>query len=100
MDLKKYQFVENVVLVSDSTTINSNYFDFYSDTGYAYLFGPSTITNPTSKTYCEKGFYDTENNVGYALKKARIDYDNRIIEGDSLYFDNNSSWLQENQTTA
>ena len=88
MDQKKYQFVEDVVLVNDSTTINSDYFDFYSDTGYAYLFGPSTITTPTSKTYCEKGFYDTENKVGYALKKARIDYDNRIIEGDSLYFDN------------
>ena len=70
MDLKKYQFVENVVLVSDSTTINSNFFDFYSDTGYAYLFGPSTITTETSKTYCEKGFYDTENKVGYALKKS------------------------------
>jgi len=92
MDQKKYQFVEDVVLVNDSTTINSDYFDFYSDTGYAYLFGPSTITTPTSKTYCEKGFYDTENKVGYALKKARIDYDNRIIEGDSLYFDNNRSF--------
>ena len=92
MNLKKYQFVEDVVLVSDETTINSNYFDFYSDTGYAYLFGPSTITTETSKTYCEKGFYDTENKIGYALKKARIDYDNRIVEGDSLYFDNNSSF--------
>ncbi|GAA4818727.1 OstA-like protein [Litoribaculum gwangyangense] len=92
MDLKKYQFVEDVVLVNDSTTINSNYFDFYSDSGHAYLFGPSTITNPESTTYCEKGFYDTENKVGYALKKARINYDNRIIEGDSLYFDNNISF--------
>ncbi|MDG1730588.1 MAG: OstA-like protein [Algibacter sp.] len=92
MDIKKYQFVEDVVLVSDESTINSNYFDFYSDTGYAYLFGPSTITTETSKTYCEKGFYDTENKVGYALKKSKIDYDNRIIEGDSLYFDNNKSF--------
>ncbi|WP_072401481.1 OstA-like protein [Flaviramulus basaltis] len=92
MDIKKYQFVEDVVLVNDSTTINSNFFDFYSDTGYAYLFGPSTITTPESKTYCEKGFYDTEKKVGYALKKAKINYDNRIIEGDSLYFDNNTSF--------
>jgi lipopolysaccharide export system protein LptA len=92
MDIKKYQFVEDVVLVNDSTTINSNYFDFYSDTGQAYLFGPSTITNPESKTYCEKGFYDTENKVGYAVKKAKIYYDNRIIEGDSLYFENNNSF--------
>ncbi|KAA5821913.1 hypothetical protein FPF71_15510 [Algibacter amylolyticus] len=92
MDQKKYQFVEDVVLVSEESTINSDYFDFYSDTGYAYLFGPSTITTEESKTYCEKGFYDTENKVGYALKKARIDYDDRIIEGDSLYFDNNKSF--------
>ncbi|XMO86829.1 OstA-like protein [Algibacter sp. AS12] len=92
MDQKKYQFVEDVVLVSEESTINSDFFDFYSDTGYAYLFGPSTITTEESKTYCEKGFYDTENKVGYALKKARIDYDDRIIEGDSLFFDNNKSF--------
>ncbi|RED47962.1 OstA-like protein [Seonamhaeicola aphaedonensis] len=87
MQENKFKFVEDVVLVNDSTTIKSNFFDFYSDTGLAYLFGPSTITTPESTTYCEKGFYDSENEVGYALKNARIDYDNRIIEGDSLYFD-------------
>ncbi|NMH86232.1 OstA-like protein [Flavivirga algicola] len=92
MDIPKYQFVEDVVLVNKESTINSNFFDFYPDTGHAFLFGPSTITTETSVTYCEKGFYDTENKVGYALKKARIDYDNRIIEGDSLYFDNNISF--------
>ncbi|MCB4809283.1 hypothetical protein LG651_13585 [Tamlana sp. 62-3] len=92
MDMKKYQFVEDVVLVNDSTTINSNYFDFYSDSGHAYLFGPSTITNPESKTYCEKGFYDTENKIGYTVKNSKINYDNRIVEGDSLYFDNKISF--------
>lgn len=92
MDEKKYQFVEDVVLKKDSTTVESNFFDFYDETGHAYLFGPSTITTPDSKTYCEKGFYDTENKIGYALKNAKIDYDNREIIGDSLYFDNNKSF--------
>ncbi|MEL0456943.1 OstA-like protein [Flavobacteriaceae bacterium SZ-1-7] len=92
MNMKKYQFVDDVVLVNEESTINSDYFDFYSDTGLAYLYGPSTITTETSKTYCEKGFYDTENKVGYALKNAKIDYDNRIIEGDSLYFDDTKSF--------
>lgn len=89
MNLKKYQFVTDVVLVNPDATIKSNFFDFYSDTGQAYLFGPSTITTEESVTYCEKGYYDTKTKIGYALKKAKIDYDNRIIEGDSLYFDNN-----------
>lgn len=92
MDAKKYQFVEDVVLKSDSTTVKSNYFDFYDETKHAYLFGPSTITTPESITYCEKGFYDTENKIGYAVKKAKIDYENRTVEGDSLYFDNNTSF--------
>lgn len=92
MDIKKFKFVEDVVLTSDDALINSNFFDFYEDTGLAYLFGPSTITTETSKTYCEKGFYDTENKVGYALKNAKIDYDNREILGDSIYFDNNTSF--------
>lgn len=88
MEESKFKFVEDVVMVNDSSTIKSNYFDYYSETGYAYLFGPSTITTPESETYCEKGFYDTENEVGYVLKNARIDYNDRIIEGDSLYMDN------------
>lgn len=92
MDAKKYQFVNDVVLVNKESTINSDYFDFYSDTGHAYLFGPSTIITETSKTYCEKGFYDTETKIGYALKNAKIDYDFRQIEGDSLYFDNNKNF--------
>ncbi|WP_232732010.1 OstA-like protein [Confluentibacter lentus] len=92
MNLKKYKFVQDVVLVNKDATINSNYFDFYSDTGQAYLFGPSTIVTEESKTYCEKGFYDTKTKIGYAMKNAKIDYDNREIKGDSLYFDNNISF--------
>lgn len=89
MEQKKYQFVDDVVLVNKDATINSNYFDFFSDTGYAYLYGPSTITTTESKTYTEKGFYDTKNRNGYAVKNSKINYNNRIIEGDSLYFDDN-----------
>ncbi|WP_242155041.1 OstA-like protein [Aestuariivivens sediminis] len=92
MELKKYKFVQDVVLINKESTINTNYFDFYEDTGHAYLYGPSTITTPESKTYCEKGFYDTNTKIGYAVKKAKIHYDNRIVEGDSLYFDNNESF--------
>lgn len=92
MSLKKYKFVQDVVLVNKDATINSNYFDFYSDTGHAYLFGPSTIVTEESTTYCEKGFYDTKAKIGYAMKNAKIDYDNREIKGDSLYFDNNISF--------
>jgi len=92
MSNKKYQFVHNVKLVNPEYVINSDQLDYYSETGRAYLFGPTTITGETSTIYCERGFYDTKNDTGYFLKKSRIDYDDRIIEGDSLYFDRNKSY--------
>ncbi len=92
MQDKKYQFVEDVVLTNPDAEIVTNYFDFYSDTGYAYLFGPSTITTEESVTYCEKGYYDTKAKVGYAMKNAKIDYDGKEIVGDSLYFDQNRNF--------
>jgi lipopolysaccharide export system protein LptA len=92
MDAEKYQFVNNVVLTHPDYKINTNHLDFYSESGYAYLYGPSTIVTDDSKTYCEKGFYDTENKQGYGVKKTKIEYDNRVFEGDSMYFDNNRSF--------
>lgn len=92
MDSKKYQFVNDVVLINPDYTINTNNLDFYSESGHAFLFGPSTIVTEESKTYCEKGFYNTETKKGYAVKNSRIDYDNRIFEGDSMFFDNSRSF--------
>ncbi|MGM5469929.1 OstA-like protein [Flavobacteriaceae bacterium LMO-SS05] len=92
MDAKKYQFVKNVVLVNPEYTLNTERLDFYTESGFAYMFGPSTIVGETSKIYSERGFYDTKKDIGYFIKKSRIDYDNRIVEGDSLYFDRNKSF--------
>lgn len=92
METKMLKFVDSVTLKSNDATVKSNYFDYYEATGLAYLFGPSTITTNESVTYCEKGFYNTKNKTGYALKNAKIDYDNREIIGDSLYFDNTKNF--------
>ena len=92
MNAKKYQFVQDVKLVNPEYVIDSERLDFYSETGHAYLFGPSTITGETTKIYCERGFFNTNNDTGYFIKNSRIDYDDRIIEGDSLYFDKNRNF--------
>jgi lipopolysaccharide export system protein LptA len=92
MDSKKYQFVNNVVLVNPEYTLKTNQLDFYSENGHAYLYGPSTIVGETSTIYCERGFYDTEKDTGYFIKNSRIDYESRIIEGDSMYFDRNKDF--------
>ena len=92
MKTKKYQFVNNVKLVNPEYLIDSNRLDFYSLSGYAFLYGPTTITSETSVIYCERGFYNTSNDTGYFVKKSKINYDERVVEGDSLYFDRNKGF--------
>lgn len=92
MDKSKYRFIKDVVLVNPEYTLETNQLDFYSETGHAYMYGPSTIVGDSSKIYCERGFYDTNNDTGYFVKKSKIDYNNREVVGDSIFFDRNRSF--------
>jgi len=92
MNSKKYQFIQNVVLVNPEYTLNTERLDFFTENGHAYLFGPSTIVGEQSTVYTERGFYDTNNDTGYFQRNAKIDYDNRSVEGDSIFFDRNRSF--------
>lgn len=86
MELKKYQFLDSVHIDNPKYTVDSEQLDYYQTSKNAYMYGPSTINGETYKIYCERGFYDTKVETGYGIKNTRIDYNNRIIEGDSVYF--------------
>ncbi|HUH27046.1 OstA-like protein [Gelidibacter sp.] len=92
MDSKKYQFVQDVVLVNPQYTLNTEHLDFYTETGHAYLYGPTTIVGESNTIYAERGFYDTNNDTGYFVKNSKINYENRVFEGDSMYFDRKISF--------
>ncbi|SHI96402.1 OstA-like protein [Mesonia phycicola] len=89
---EKYSFKQDVVVTNPDYIINSQQLDFYSATGNAYLYGPSTITSETSQIYCERGYYDTRNDKGYFVKNSTINYENRKLQGDSIYFDRTKSF--------
>lgn len=84
---KKSQFLTTVTITNPQYTIKSDHLDYYHTSGHAYLFGPSTITGKNNFIYTEKGFYNSKKNVGHFLRKSYIRYDDRLIEGDSLYYD-------------
>ena len=86
MELKKYQFLDSVHVQNPEYTLDSEQLDYYTSSKNAYMYGPSTINGKSYKIYCERGFYDTKVESGYGIKNTRIDYNNRIIEGDSVYF--------------
>ena len=92
MELKKYQFQDSVHIDNKDYTIDSKRMDYYTLSKNAYMRGPSTIRGEDYTMYCERGFYDTTIEQGYGVKNTRILYDNRIIEGDSVYFDKASEF--------
>ncbi|MEE9364874.1 MAG: OstA-like protein [Cellulophaga sp.] len=87
MEEKKYRLLDSVFIKNPQYTLLSKHLDYYTDSKYAYLYGSSTITGETYKIYCERGFYNTIIEQGYGIKNTRIDYNDRIIQGDSVYFD-------------
>ena len=86
---KKFQFLTEVTLTNPKYVVKSNHLDYYSNSGHTYLLGPSTITSKANYIYTEKGFYDTKKNLAHFLRKSYVKYDDRLIEGDSLYYNRN-----------
>ena len=84
---KKYQFRTAVTITNPKYVIKSNHLDYYNNSGHSYLFGPSTITSDANYIYTEKGFYDTKKNVAHFVRNSYIRYKDRLIRGDSLYYD-------------
>ncbi|MBZ4034749.1 OstA-like protein [Flavobacterium sp. 17A] len=89
---KKFQFLTEVVITNPKYVIKSNHLDYYSNSGHTYLLGPSTITSKENYIYTEKGFYDTKKNLAHFLRKSYIKYDDRLIEGDSLFYNRNTEF--------
>lgn len=89
---KKFQFLSTVTITNPKYTIKSDHVDYFNNSGHAYLFGPSTITSEKNFIYTEKGFYDSKKNVGHFLRKSYIRYDDRLIEGDSIFYNRNTEF--------
>ncbi len=86
---KKFKFNTAVTITNPKYVIKTNDLNYYTNSGHSYLSGPSTITSKKDFIYTEKGFYNTKNNTGHFLNKSYIKYNDRLIRGDSLYFDRN-----------
>ena len=83
---KKYQFLTAVTVKTPENTIKSNHLDYYTNSGHSYLLGPSTIDGKDIKIYTENGFYDTKKDIARLQRNSKIEYNNRLIDGDSLLY--------------
>ena len=89
LQTNKFQAFTDVDVVNKDSKLVSNHLDYYTSTGVADLYGPSTITSESNKIYTEKGHHNSKTNISYFTKNSKIFYSDRTIEGDSLYYNKN-----------
>lgn len=89
---KKYSFINNVKITNPEYKVNSSKLDYYTQENKAYFFGPTKIIGKDYDIYCENGYYNTKLQSGYFKKNALIYYNQKKIEGDSLYFENERNY--------
>jgi lipopolysaccharide export system protein LptA len=89
---KKFQAFNKVVVTNPDQVLESENLDYFTESGKAYLNKASTITGKESVVYTEKGFHDSKAKISHLIKNSWIKYDDRLIEGDSLYHEGTTSF--------
>lgn len=92
MDKKKYSFNSNIIINNPRYTVTSDKLEYFTELNQAYLYGSSKIKGDAYTIKCERGFYDLNREKGIFKKDAILYYDNKIIKGDSLYFENENNY--------
>ncbi len=83
---KKYSFKTGVKINNPKYEINSENLDYNLTSENAFFFGPTLITGLDYEIQCEKGNFDLLNSAGNFKKNPKIFYNNKIIEGDSIFY--------------
>jgi lipopolysaccharide export system protein LptA len=82
-----FHFKDSVNIVNPDYVMTADTMDYNTKTETAIFTGPSEMNGDSIYLYCEKGWYDTKNDISRIWKNAVIDNKQQVITGDSLYFD-------------
>ncbi len=82
-----FHFKDSVNIVNPDYVMTADTMDYNTQTETAFFTGPSEMTGDSIYLYCERGWYDTKNDISRIWKNAVIDNRQQIIRGDSLYYD-------------
>ncbi|MFO8128880.1 MAG: OstA-like protein [Bacteroidales bacterium] len=88
----EFFFKDSVVLTNPDYVMRSDTLRYNTETETAYFYGPTTITGEDDFIYCERGWYDTRNDIASLKRNAYIVHVNRIMEGDSIYYDEGNAY--------
>lgn len=95
-----YHFKDSVKIVNPDYVMTGDTMDYNTRTETAFFTGPSELAGDSIYLYCEKGWYDTKNDISRIWKNALIDNRQQVIRGDSLYYDGVKGYGQSFRNTS
>ena len=96
----KYRFTSDVTILNPKYIVNSEQLDYFTELNQAYLYGKSKIKGETYTILCERGFYDMQREKGVFKENATLYYDDKIIKGDSLYFESERDYASASKNVS
>ena len=97
IERKKYSFNTGVKINNPKYDINSENLDYNLISKNAYFFGPTIINGSDYVIHCEKGNFDLKSSKGNFQKNPKIFYNNKIIEGDSIFYNESLNYASATQ---
>jgi len=95
-----FHFKDSVHIVNPDYVMTADTMDYNTKTEIAFFTGPSEMEGDSIYLYCEKGWYDTKNDISRIWKNAIIDNRKQVITGDSLYYDDNKGFGEAFRNTS
>jgi lipopolysaccharide export system protein LptA len=89
-----FHFKDSVKIVNPDYVMTADTMDYNTNTEISYFTGPTELKGDSIYLFCEKGWYDTKNDITNIWSNAMIDNKKQIVNGDSLFFDNISGFGQ------
>jgi lipopolysaccharide export system protein LptA len=89
-----FHFKDSVKIVNPDYIMTADTMDYNTKTETAFFTGPTELNGDSIYLYCEKGWYDTKNDVTRIWENAIIDNRQQIIHGDSLFFNDVTGYGQ------
>lgn len=89
-----FHFKDSVKIVNPDYVMTADTMDYNTETETSFFTGPTEVIGDSLYLYCEKGWYDTKNEITSIWKKALINNKKQIIHGDSLFFDDSLGYGQ------
>jgi len=83
---KKFHFKDSVRIENPDYTMYADTLEYNTVTETAYFTGPTILEGDSLYMYCERGWYDTKNDVSSIWHNPVINNRQNTIKGDSLYY--------------